>query len=263
MYGLHKFLYFPVYQLCSLLAVRLGEVIPARTCRVIERQVSDLFTHTVISDHAVCHLGQPLKIVQGSCRRLAVNNLLSHTSADKGAHLINHLFLGNQLSLLWKIPRRSESLSARDYRHLEKRIRMRKKPAYCGMAGLMMCNRALLGRSYYLGFSLKASDYPVNGIKEILFVNRALVMPCRSKRSLIADIRYVSAGKARSMLGKELKIKVISQLETAEMHLENLFPLLKVRKFHMYLPVETSCPQKRLVQNVRPVGGCKYDDPGI
>ena len=62
------------------------------------------------------------------------------------------------------------------------------------------------------------------------------------------------------MLCKELKIEIIRKLEIAKMYLEYLFPLLKVRQFHMNLTVETSCTHEGLVQNIGTVGCSQYDD---
>ena len=47
------------------------------------------------------------------------------------------------------------------------------------------------------------------------------------------------------------------------MHLEDLFPFLKLRKVNVDLTVETTGPKQRLVKDVGPVGGRKDYHSGI
>ena len=131
------------------------------------------------------------------------------------------------------------------------------------MTCLVMRNGPLLLRSYDLRLSLKSSYDPVYGIKEVLLVNSVLVLSCSSKCRLVADIGDISSGESRSMLCKELEIEIICKLEVSQMHLEDFFPLLEVRKFHMNLAVETTCTHERLVKNICTVGSSKNYDSGV
>ena len=89
------------------------------------------------------------------------------------------------------------------------------------------------------------------------------VVPCCSERSLVADIRNVSAGEARGVLGEEFNVKVVRKPNPLEVDLENFSPLLKIRKIDMNLTVETSGTKQCLVEDVRTVGCREYDDTGI
>ena len=62
--ALYEFLDLLIYKLCSLLTVWLSELETTRSGRVIVRNCTDLVAHTIISHHAVCHLGQALKVIE-------------------------------------------------------------------------------------------------------------------------------------------------------------------------------------------------------
>ena len=131
------------------------------------------------------------------------------------------------------------------------------------MSGFVMCYGSLLFRSDDLVLPFETSDNPVHCIEKILFVDLCLVLSCSSQGCLVADIRYIRPGEAGRMLGKEFHIEVRRQFQAFEMDLEDFRPFLQVRKFHVYLPVEPSRPQKSLVENICTVRGCKYDDARI
>ena len=131
------------------------------------------------------------------------------------------------------------------------------------MTCLMMSDRLLFCRSYYLVLSFETSDDPVDGIKEILLVDSLLVMSCSCEGSLVADIGDICSREARSMLCKEFKVEILSQFESPEVNGEDLFPLLEIRKLHMDLAVGSSCTHKSFVENVSTVGCCKNDHTGV
>ena len=54
---------------------------------------------------------------------------------------------------------------------------------------------------------------------------------------------------------RELRSTSFAKLDLLGMHLENGFPALKVREINHDLPVEAAWPEKRVVEDVRPVGG--------
>jgi len=46
-------------------------------------------------------------------------------------------------------------------------------------------------------------------------------------------------------------------------HLENCLTFIQVRKLHVYLPVETACPEQSLVKDISSVGGCKDNHSAV
>ncbi len=121
----------------------------------------------------------------------------------------------------------------------------------------------LLGRSNDLVLALQTAYDPVDCVQEILCFNRRLVAPCSGQGRLVAHIRNVGSGEARSVLGKEGHIEILGELEAPQVYFEYLFPLLQVRKVHMNLAVEPARTEQRLVEDVSPVGGGKDDDSRI
>ena len=122
------------------------------------------------------------------------------------------------------------------------------------MSGLMMGYGLLFLRSNYLVLALQTSDNPVHGIKEVLSVDFWLVATCSGKGCLIADIGNVRSGESRGVLGKECDIEILGELQSPQVYIEYLFPLLQVREVHMYLPVKTAGTEQSLVEDISPVG---------
>ncbi len=83
------------------------------------------------------------------------------------------------------------------------------------------------------------------------------------KGSLVDQIGQVGAGKAGGTAGQDFQIDVRPNWNAAGMDFKNPFAAFNIRQVHYHLPVETAGPQKRGVQNVRPVGGGHYDYPFI
>ena len=131
------------------------------------------------------------------------------------------------------------------------------------MTCLMMGYGLLLLRSYDLVLALQTSDNPVHGIEEVLSVDFRLVASCSGKGCLIADIGNVRSRKSRGVFCKECDIEILGELQSPQVYIEYLFPLLQVREVHMYLPVETPCTEQSLVEDIRPVGRSQDDDPRI
>ena len=122
-----------------------------------------------------------------------------------------------------------------------------------------MCDGLLLLRSDDLALALQTSDDSVNGIQEVLAVDFLVVVPCSSQSSLIADIRNVGPGESRSVFRKEFHIKIRCKLQSPDVDLENLLPLLQIREIDVNLPVETACTKKGLVEDIGAVSGRKND----
>ena len=89
------------------------------------------------------------------------------------------------------------------------------------------------------------------------------VVPCCSERSLVADIRNVSSGEARGVLGEEFNVKVVRKPNPLEVDLENFSPLLKIRKIDMNLTVETSGTKQCFIEDIYTVGSGQNNDATV
>ena len=254
---------FLVYQFGCFLTVRFGEVIAAFSSGVIIGQSAHRLAHSVIAYHSVGHLGKPFQVVQSTRRRFSVHDFFGYTASDERAHLVGHLGPRHNLAFFRQIPGSTQGLSPRHYRHLEKRVGVREEPAYYCVTGLVMSYGLLFFRCDNLVLSFQTSYYPVHSIEEILLIHTLLVAAGSSEGGFVADIRDVGTGEPWSVLCEEFNVEVVGKFDTLEMHLEDFFPFLQIRKVYVNLAVETSCPEQSLVQYVCTVGGCENDDSGI
>ena len=121
-------LYFLVDHAGSLLAIRLGES-PVLTARIVIIQVRKFFTHTEVDNHGVSLLGYPFQVIGCSGRYFTEEKFICCTSAQRCAHLIEHLFAGGDLAFFRHIPGCSQCFTSRYDSHLNQRIGMFKEPA--------------------------------------------------------------------------------------------------------------------------------------
>ena len=166
-----KSLGFGIYQLCSLLAIRLAEFV-APTVGIIVGQIAHLIAHSVIADHRIGHLGHPFEIVQRSgAGDSASDNLLGDSSGDKHTHLVLHSVTGHHHLLVRQTPGKSKGLSTRDNGNLQHGIATLEQPTYYGVTGLVISGKPLLlGRHQGL-FPFYTGHYPIDGIAEVAVVN--------------------------------------------------------------------------------------------
>ena len=102
--------------------------------------------------------------------------------------------------------------------------------------------------------ALVAHQHFIFGIVKVLGSNFALVAACSQKRRLVYQVGQVGAGKTGRSAGHHGQIDVFGKRHFAHMHLQNFLAAFHVGIGHHHLPVKTSRPQKRRIQNVRPVG---------
>ena len=93
----HHLEYFLVDFSCRCLRVWALERVFAL---VVIADVWQSLTHTEVSHHAVCTLGSTLQVVHRTRRDMSCKQFLCCTSTHQRAHLVEHLLLGGDLSLL-------------------------------------------------------------------------------------------------------------------------------------------------------------------
>ena len=81
------------------------------------------------------------------------------------------------------------------------------------------------------------------------------------KRRLVQNVLQVSPGKTRRTPRQPPQIGTGTQLDLLGMHLQDRRASINRRQIDDNLPVKPTRPHKRLVKNVRPVGGSKNNDP--
>ena len=189
--------------------------------------------------------------------------LFRRTASEQRAHLVEHLFLGGDGAFFRQIPCRTERLAARDDAHLDQRIGMLAEPADGGMAGFVDGDGALLLGCHHLRLLLQTAYDTVDGIEEVLLRHVLAVVAGRDEGRLIADVGNVGAREARRLACEEIDVEVPFQFQRTHVDLEDRLALGEVGQIHVYLPVEASGTEKRLVEHVDTVGRRKDDDAGI
>ena len=131
------------------------------------------------------------------------------------------------------------------------------------MSHLMESGQALFLRGHDRLLAFDASDDAVDGLDEVLVFDNALVLPGRRQGRLVADVGDVGAGESSRMLGDVLQVEVLSELDLAQVDLEDVLALVQVGQGHLDLAVETARAHQRLVEDVGPVGGRQHDDAAV
>ena len=82
----------------------------------------------------------------------------------------------------------------------------------------------------------------------------------REQRGLVDEVREVGAGHAGRAAGDDVDVDVGGDLLVAEVHLQDVAPLVLRRQRHHDLAVEATRAQQRGVEHVGPVGGRHHHD---
>ena len=249
-----------VYHLCRLSRVRLGEGI---FVVVIIAHVRQFLAHAVISYHALRHLGSPLQVVHRTSRDMTSEEFLGSPASHERAHLVEKLLLGSQLALLWQIPCSTEGSASWHDAHLHERVGMLAEPRDSSMTSLVQCYGTLLLVSHYLCLLLQSAYYAVHSIEEVLLAHRLAVVASRYQRSLVANVGYVGTRETRRLSCQQVYVEGVVHLQRSEVNIKYRLALWQVWQIHVYLPVETSCPQQSLVEHIHTVGGSKYYDARV
>ena len=243
---------------CGLLAERLGEGV-ALTRRVVVADVADLFAHTIVGHHRVCHIARALQIVQCARADCAEEGLLCHTSCNHTAHTLTQVATSDVGALLGQIPRRTEALAARNDRNLHHGIALGQQPHHGSVSRLVNRRSVTLLSGHYGIFLLQTTHDTVDSGQEILFCNLLLVVSCSDQSGLVADIGDVGTRETCRLLCQELVADTLLTTQLARMNAEDRLALLHVGQTHVNLTVETTRTHQRLVQNICAVGCCQHD----
>ena len=128
------------------------------------------------------------------------------------------------------------------------------------MAGLVVRRVLLLLVVHDDGRALEAHEHAVARVLEVLLVHRVLAAPDREQRRLVHEVREVGAGHAGRAAGDDLDAHVVGDLLVAEVHLQDVDPLLERGERHHDLTVEPARAQERRVEDVGPVRGRDHHD---
>src|SRR5208282_2067540 len=90
--------------------------------------------------------------------------------------------------------------------------------------------------------------------------NSVMVVSGRGKRRLVAKVRQVGPAHAYRAARESGQIHIAGEWEPARVDAQDTFPPNFVWKTNHYLTIETSRPQQRWIENVRPIGRRENDD---
>ena len=131
------------------------------------------------------------------------------------------------------------------------------------MACLMNGNGLLLFLCHDLGLFLKAADYTVYGIEEVLLVYSLLLVTCCNECCLVADICNICTRESRCLTCENINVYRWVELQRTQVYSEHSLALIEVWQVDMYLSVETSCAQQSFVQDVGAVCSCYDNDSAV
>ncbi len=188
---------------------------------------------------------------------------LGCTSTHQRAHLIEHLLLGGNLSLLRKIPGCSECLTTRHDRNLDEWIGILTEPGDGCMACLMECDASFLIGSHHLGLLLQSAYDSIYGIKEILLAYRLLVVAGSDEGSLVTYICNISTREARGLASQEVHVYSVIYLDRLEVNQEDCLTLVQAWEIYVDFSVKTAGTEQGAVEHIYTVGSCQNDDTTI
>ena len=117
-------LHLIVDELGSLLAIGFVELL----LTIIVADIGQIVTHTRKGYHAVSLFGHTLQVIHRTGRDASDKELLSSTSTQDSTHLVEHLLLGSDLSLLGQIPRSTERTATGHDGHLHQGVSILQMP---------------------------------------------------------------------------------------------------------------------------------------
>jgi hypothetical protein len=97
-------------------------------------------------------------------------------------------------------------------------------------------------------------------ILEVRHVHLVVAAPRGEQRALVDHIRQIGAAHARRRLGQRPDIHIVGDRHLLQVHAQDAFPALDVRRVDNDLAVEAARPEKRRVEHVGPVRRGEQDD---
>ena len=142
--------------------------------REIEGHLAQLLAHPELHSLGIGTLGDLPQVILGPHGDPPEEQLLSHVAAQHGAHAVKELLPCVQLLLPGQALGIAEPLAPGGDGHLEQGICVFQEPAHHRMASLVVGHRHLLARLQDLCLLFKASNYPLDGLLEVLLPNRGV-----------------------------------------------------------------------------------------
>ena len=230
---------------------------------VVVAQVGQLLAHAQVGYHAIGLLGDALQVVHGACRDTAQEEVFGSTSAQGGAHLVEHLLLGCDLPFFGQVPGGTQGPSARHDGHLDERVGILQQPGDAGVSCLVDGDGAAFLFGGDLGLLLQSAHDAVYGIEEVLLAHEFLAVAGSYQGGFVAHVGDVRAREARRLTGQQVNVYRIVYLDGAQVYAKHFLAFVQVGQVHMDLAVEAACTQQGLVEHVHAVGGGQDDDAAV
>src|SRR6185312_13062033 len=198
---------------------------------------------SVNTNHGIGLFGNLLKVAQRAGRYFSEHYFFCSTSAKGSAHFICHLLSGSNLPFFRQVPCSTQRFTSRHNGYFHQWVSIFQYPANKGMPCFVECNYFLFAWRYKPVLLLQSANHTVNRIEEILFVNYLFVVSRSNKRSLVTNIRNISARETGGLLGKKINIYRGIYLQGFQVNLKNIFTLNQVWHVNINLPVKTAGAQ--------------------
>ena len=178
---------------------------------------------------------------------MAREQLFGSASAQRGAHLVEHLFLRGNLSLLGQVPGSTQCAATRDNRYLDERVGVLQVPRDGGVTRFVQGDGTFLVLGHHLGLLLQTAYDAVHGRDEIVLSYTLLAVACRYQRRLVAHIGDVGTAEAGRLTCQQVDVEGFIYFNGFQVYFEHSLALVQVGQIHVNLTVETSGAQQRLV----------------
>ena len=104
-------------------------------------------------------------------------------------------------------------------------------------------------------FLLRTGDDRLKGNHQVLLIHSLPAVAHGPQGGFVHQVRQIRAHGAGGSLGNLMQVHILRQPDPLGMDLQRVQTALKIRAVHNDPAVKPAGPQKRLVQNLRPVGG--------
>ena len=210
--------------------------------------------HAVLANHLPSQLRSAHNIVARARRHAGHKDLFRAAPTHQDGQLRVQIILRHRVLVLFRqVHRHAQRHTARNDRHLMQRVGVVALRSHQHVSGLVVRRIALVVLAQQHGLPLSAHQHLVLCHFEVEHVYSLAVEPRRRQRRLVHHVRKVRAGKARCSPRQNRQVHILGQRHLLRMHLQNLFTPANVRTVHNHAPVETSRPQQRRIEHIRPV----------
>ena len=129
------------------------------------------------------------------------------------------------------------------------------------MAHLVIGHGFPLLRIEHTVLPFQAGHDAPDGGGEVLQFHSLRLAPRRVQRCFVHEIGQISAGKAGGQRRHLFQVYTVGQGDLLDMDLQDIQATFLVGTVHQHLTVEATGAKQGLIEDLRPVGGCKDDQP--